>query len=208
MAEPATGANAGIRLQLSNLRSAHAGPFAFSLAAGACLAITGASGSGKSLLLRMIADLDPNEGDIWLDGRPRAAMPAPAWRRLVTYAPAESGWWSEAVRDHFPDLPAARALAASLGLKPELLEGPMLRLSTGEKQRLALVRALLPNAPVLLLDEPTGPLDEASVAQVEAVLRHRLAHGTTLVLVTHDPAQVGRVSGRHLVMRAGVLGEP
>jgi ABC-type sulfate/molybdate transport systems ATPase subunit len=69
------------RLSISGLRGAVAGPFELSLAAGACVAISGASGSGKSLLLRMIADLDPNEGDVFLDGRPRGAFSAPAWRR-------------------------------------------------------------------------------------------------------------------------------
>jgi ABC-type iron transport system FetAB ATPase subunit len=196
------------RLRTENLHSRLAGPFDIEVAAGECLAVTGASGSGKSLFLRMIADLDPNAGEVWLDGRPRSSFKAPAWRREVAYAPAESGWWSETVADHFGDLPAARAIAARLGLKPELLEGPVLRLSTGEKHRLALARMLLRPAPVLLLDEPTGPLDEDSVGRAEALMRERLSAGVAIVMVTHDPAQAARMGGLHLVMRAGRLGEP
>jgi ABC-type iron transport system FetAB ATPase subunit len=195
------------RLSVVGLHSRLAGPFDMAVTAGACVAITGASGSGKSLFLRMVADLDPNEGEVLVDGQVRSAMPAPAWRRLVTYVPAESGWWEEAVAAHFTDLPAARGMAERLGLKPELLDGMVLRLSTGEKQRLALARSLLVNAPVLLLDEPTGALDGDSQAKVEAVLRERLAGGTTVLMVTHDVAQAARLGGRHMVMAAGKLSE-
>ena len=59
---------AWVRLRVEALRSAWAGPFSFAVPAGGCLAITGASGSGKSLLLHMIADLDLHEGEAWLDG--------------------------------------------------------------------------------------------------------------------------------------------
>jgi len=195
------------RLQMAGLHSRLAGPFDMAVAAGACVAITGASGSGKSLFLRMVADLDPNQGEVFVDGRARSSMPAPAWRRLVTYVPAESGWWEEAVAAHFDDLPAARVMAERLGLKPELLDGVVLRLSTGEKQRLALTRSLLVGGPVLLLDEPTGALDGDSQAKVEAVLRERMAAGTTILMVTHDAAQAGRLGGRHMVMAAGKLSE-
>jgi ABC-type lipoprotein export system ATPase subunit len=188
-----------------DLRSALAGPFDIQVAAGECLAISGVSGSGKSLFLRMLADLDPNQGEVWLDGRPRSGMAAPAWRRLVAYAPAESGWWADGVAGHFPDLPAARALAARLGLKAGLVDGPVPRLSSGERQRLALARVLLRAAPVLLLDEPTGPLDQESVALAETLLRERLAAGTAIVMVTHDPAQAARLGQAHLVMRDGRL---
>ncbi len=195
----------GARLWVERLRSPLAGPFDLTLAAGECVAVSGESGSGKSLFLRMIADLDPHEGEVSLDGVARAAMTPPAWRKRVAYLAAESGWWLDQVADHFDDVPAARALAGRLGLKPELIDGAVLRLSTGEKQRLALIRTLLKAPPVLLLDEPTGPLDSASVLLMEAVLRERLAAGTAIVLVSHDPAQAGRMAHRRFVMQAGRL---
>jgi putative ABC transport system ATP-binding protein len=191
-------------LTVKQLRSELAGPFELNLGSGTCAAITGASGSGKSLFLRMVADLDPNEGEVWLNQQLRAAMPAPAWRKQVTYVAAESGWWAEIVLQHFP--PDRRdevaALASSLGLRAELLDAPVAQLSTGEKQRLALVRALLPAPPVLLLDEPTGPLDQESVVRVETLLRQRMATGTSILLVTHDPSQAERLGDQRYRMAA------
>jgi putative ABC transport system ATP-binding protein len=191
-------------LTVKQLRSELAGPFELSLGRGTCAAITGASGSGKSLFLRMVADLDPNEGEVWLSEQARAAMPAPAWRKQVTYVAAESGWWAEIVMRHFPldRRDEIATLASSLGLRAELLDAPVAQLSTGEKQRLALVRALLPAPPVLLLDEPTGPLDEESVVRVEALLRQRMATGTSILLVTHDPKQAERLGDRRYRMAA------
>jgi len=193
-------------LRIVGLRSELAGPFDLAIERGA-VAISGASGSGKSLFLRMLADLDPNEGEVWLDGERRSEMPAPAWRRLVAYSAAESGWWSESVADHFPGkaLDAARALAPRLALASHLLDGPVTRLSSGEKLRLALIRVLLLEPRVMLLDEPTGAVDQATALLVEQVLRQRMEIGTILVLATHDPAQPARLGARHLRMVAGRL---
>jgi putative ABC transport system ATP-binding protein len=194
-------------LLVKQLRSKLAGPFELCLGRGACAAITGPSGSGKSLFLRMIADLDPNEGEIWLNGRERASMPAPEWRKQATYVSAESGWWADTVIAHFPANTKSEtaALSARLGVRAELLDAPVAQLSTGEKQRLSLVRALLPNPPVLLLDEPTGPLDPESVAEVEALLQERMSGGTSILLVTHDPRQAERLGVQRYRMMAGHL---
>lgn len=188
------------RLAVRGLRSTIGGPFDLEVAGGECVAITGASGSGKSVFLRMIADLDPNEGEVLLDGAARDAMPAPAWRRRVVYAAAEPGWWSEAVEEHFPARAAALALAPRLGLTEAHLAGPVARLSTGERQRLALIRALTAEPDALLLDEPTGPLDADSTARVEALLAERLAAGLAILLVTHNVAQALRLGHRRLHM--------
>src|SRR5436309_42871 len=89
-------------LKIRNLRSEFAGPFDLEVDSGVCIAITGASGAGKSLFLRMIADLDPNEGEVWLDGVRRRSVAAPNWRRRAVYMAAESGWWADLVDEHFP----------------------------------------------------------------------------------------------------------
>jgi putative ABC transport system ATP-binding protein len=197
-------------LLVTELRSEFVGPFELNLGTGACAAITGPSGSGKSLFLRMIADLDPNEGKVWLNGRERASMPAPAWRRQATYVSAESGWWADRVIEHFAvnRRSEVAALVARLGLRADLLDAPIAQLSTGEKQRFSLARALLPSPPVLLLDEPTGPLDEESVAQVETLLQERMASGTSILLVTHDPDQAERLGSQRYRMVAGHLETP
>ena len=197
-------------LVVKGLRSEFAGPFELNLGAGVCAAVTGPSGSGKSLFLRMIADLDPNQGKVWLNGRERASISAPEWRKQATYVSAESGWWADTVIEHFAVYRRSEvaALAARLGLHVDLLDASIARLSTGEKQRLSLIRALLPSPPVLLLDEPTGPLDEESVAQVEALLQERMATGTSVLLVTHDPNQAERLGNRRYRMVAGHLETP
>lgn len=182
-------------------------PFDFDLAEGEAVALLGPSGSGKTLLLRAIADLDPNEGSVRLDGLARESMPAPAWRRLVMYMPAEPGWWSERVRDHFPDPDAARALLPRLLLPEDALEWAVARLSTGERQRLGLLRLLTRSPKVMLLDEPTSGLDAKAAKAVEAVLRERLKAGASLVFVTHDERQARRLGRRCLRAHAGALEE-
>jgi putative ABC transport system ATP-binding protein len=198
---------APVRLRTESLRSQLAGPFNLEVAAGSCVAITGPSGSGKSLMLRMIADLDPSTGRVWLDDRERGSFTPPAWRRRVLYNAAEPGWWADHVADHFhgPALPFARDMAPRLGLAPDLLDSPVARLSTGERQRLALIRALANDRPVLLLDEATGALDETATALVEDALRARLAKGTTILLVTHNPEQAARMGQQLFNMRNGKL---
>ncbi len=194
-------------LALAGLRSALAGPFDLTLERGACASITGPSGSGKSLLLRMVADLDPNEGQVHLDGRSRATWSAPDWRKRVIYVAAESGWWAEDVAQHFPatERTAVRAMTDRFGLKSELLDGPVARLSTGEKQRLALARALLRAPLILLLDEPTSALDDESIERVELLLRERMTAGMSILMVTHNGRQAERLARRHYLMSAGRL---
>ena len=179
----------------------------FSIADGECVALMGPSGAGKSLLLRAIADLDPNEGNITASTGQRTATPAPLWRRSVRYLAAETGWWRPVAGDHFEDRSAAEKNLASLGLPAEALNWPVARLSTGEKQRLALARALEGAPGVLLLDEPTAALDARAVEQAEAVLRQRLAAGVSILMATHDLAQARRLASRLLFMENGHLTE-
>ena len=179
----------------------------FDLADGECLALQGPSGSGKTVLLRAVADLDPNEGRVLLDGAARESMPGPAWRRLVTYVAAEPGWWADTVREHFADWDEALPLVVRLGLPPACAEWPVQRLSTGERQRLGLVRALVLRSRVLLLDEPTSGLDPAATASVEDVIAERRAAGAGVLWVTHDAAQARRVASRLLAIAQGRVEE-
>lgn len=188
-----------LMLTINALRRLHISA-SFQLADGECLALQGPSGVGKTLLLRAIADLDPNEGSIELDGRPRESMPAPIWRKQVTYVAAEPGWWADTVQEHFVAWGPAVALAQRLGLPSSCATWPIQRLSTGEKQRLGLMRALLLHSRVLLLDEPTSALDAASTASVEAIIAERLSRGTSVIWSTHNNAQARRIGSRLLMM--------
>ncbi|MCC2663880.1 MAG: YbbL transporter ATPbinding protein [Geminicoccaceae bacterium] len=175
----------------------------FELAAGACVAVRGPSGAGKTLLLRALADLDPSQGEVTLDGAGRDAMPAPRWRRLVTYLAAEPAWWAESVGEHFADWPAAAPLVAALGLPEDCRSWPVARASTGERQRLALARGLAHRPRVVLLDEPTSGLDEDARHGAETLLLEHFRSGLSALWVTHDDAQARRVAERSLAVSDG-----
>lgn len=192
-------------LELRGLQRLHIGPVTFVVKAAECVSVSGRSGSGKSVLLRAIADLDPHEGDIWLEGRSCSSMPAPQWRRQVTYVAAESGWWHDTVGPHFPAHTDFSSLFPKVGIEPSHADVPVHRLSTGERQRLALLRALCLESKVLLLDEPTSSLDPESVELVERLLRERLSAGTAMILVTHDAEQAVRMGTRHVRLDEGRL---
>ena len=194
-------------LQIRDLQTKILKPVSFSLAAGECIAVKGPSGAGKSLLLRAIADLDPNQGLVSLEGRDRSTIPGPEWRRLVGYVPAEPGWWAETVGEHFGDWTAGAVVLTNLGFPEEAKSWPIARLSTGERLRLALVRALIIRPKVLLLDEPTAALDLASVAAVESLLAGRIRAGLAVLWVTHDAGQARRIARRQLVVEAGSVRE-
>lgn len=175
----------------------------FDLAAGECLAVLGPSGSGKSLLLRALADLDPNSGEVSLAGVARSALRAPEWRRRVTYAAAEPGWWAVTVGDHFADWAAAAPWVRRFRLSEDCAAWPVDRLSTGEAQRLGLIRVLVQSPRVLLLDEPTSALDEAGREAVETAVKERLDGGAAALWVTHDREQARRMAKRCLRMDRG-----
>lgn len=191
------------RLEARGLRSAHGGPFDLALAPGECVSVVGASGSGKSVLLRLLADLDPHEGDVWLDGRSRSTWHGPQWRRQVVYQAAEPAWWAPTARAHFPvaSLPSLDELLGSLGLSFGQLDTEVARLSTGERQRMALARSLAVDPRVLLLDEPSSALDAASTLAVEALVAQRVRAGLSVVWVTHARDQAARVGDRTVEVR-------
>nr|NIS39459.1 ABC transporter ATP-binding protein [Desulfuromonadales bacterium] len=192
-------------LSLRKLRRPGLEPVDLDLEDGVCATLEGPSGAGKSLLLRAIADLDPTEGEAWLDSVSRASIPAPQWRRQVAYLPAVPGWWRQLAREHFTDWSAAQGLLERLGLDPALGERPVRLLSTGERLRLAFARLLITEPRVLLLDEPTGPLDSDGAAAVETLLRERLTAGAAILMVTHDAAQAVRLAGQRYKMADGRL---
>lgn len=179
-------------------------PLSFEVAGGECLAVEGASGSGKTRLLRAIADLDPVEGLVFLDGAERAEIPAPQWRRMVRYVAAEPGWWSETPRAAFAQDTLDRGRLdrqlEHVGLGLEHLDRDIAFLSTGERSRLAFVRALQGEPKVLLLDEPTAALDPGSAALVEEQIRFQLYAGRIVLLATHDAGLSQRLSHTRLML--------
>ncbi len=186
------------------MTTAWIGPLDLTLKGGRITTLEGPSGAGKTLLLRAIADLDPNSADVRLGAQRRETLPAHRWRRLVGLLPAESHWWEDRVGPHQAHWP--RETLERLGFGSDVLQWEVSRLSSGERQRLALAR-LLGNAPrVLLLDEPTANLDPGNIAAVERVVVTYIQDTEAAVLwVTHQRDQCQRLGQRHLRMEAGRL---
>jgi len=180
------------------------GPVTLDIAAGECLCIAGPSGTGKTLLLRAIADLDPHAGEVWLEGVPAGDIAPEEWRTRVGLLPPESSWWLPLVKDHFYD--GVPVPLDHIGLSASILEQPVARLSSGEKQRLALMRLLSNRPQVLLLDEPTANLDPENSRRIEAVItEYRRQQQAAVLWVSHDPQQVARVADRYFEVTDGVL---
>jgi len=191
-------------LHIEQLLGAGVDAAAVTIPAGSCVAVHGASGSGKTLLLRAIADLDEANGKVWLDQQARSSMSGPQWRRQVTYVAAESHWWGHLVREHaaqwaLPDLEA-------VGFGQDVLDWEVQRLSSGERQRLAIARALAGSPSALLLDEPTANLDQKNTGRVERLIETwRKRTGGCVLWVSHDPAQRKRIAESQYEIVDGIL---
>jgi len=198
------------RLRVEKLRFLVNGPYTFALKEGECVGLSGKSGIGKTQLLRAITDIIPHSGQVFLDGAPAAAFSAPLWRSQVTMVPAESLWWYDTIGDHFStgfEIQSLKEKIASLGFEEDVFEWRISRLSTGEKQRLALVRGICNTPSVLLLDEPCSSLDGYHTTLTENFIMHYMRQNNASVLwVSHDPEQLQRVAGRELCLeKTGVV---
>jgi len=190
----------GDRLCLSGLGVGALRDVSLEVAPGEVVCVSGESGSGKSRLLRAIADLEPHEGEVTLGADRRRDFPAHCWRGWVMLVPAESSWWGDVVSEHFME-PAPDSFAA-FDMPEASLDWQIERLSSGEKQRLAVLRALSHEPRALLLDEPTANLDPELARRVESWLRDYFrASSMPVIWVAHDRAQIERVADRHFEIR-------
>jgi ATP-binding cassette subfamily C protein CydCD len=200
-------------LEIDGLRVAYPGRaepalagVALSVEAGEVLALAGPSGCGKSTLLAVLLGLiEPQEGSVRVGGGggARGAPPPDAWRSRLAWVPQRPHLFATSIAANVrlgrPDASAeeVRGALAAAGLADtlaDLPDGPETvlgeggaGLSAGERQRIALARAFLRDAPLLLLDEPTANLDGHTEQEVLEAVR-RLARGRTVVLVAHRPA--------------------
>ena len=181
-------------LNLSGIRVLKLEPFSLEIEKK-LVCISGPSGSGKSLLLRAIADLIEHEGEATLDDKKCSEMSPVLWRKKLGFLPAESAWWKDKVGEHFSE--SNTSYTSLLNLPNDCLSWDIARCSTGEKQRLALARLLSQQPKVLLLDEPTASLDLDSILLVESVIKNYMAEfDASVIWVSHDQSQIKRIADR------------
>lgn len=178
------------------------------IAGGESVAILGASGSGKTTLLSLLAGLDlPTRGEIRIDGQSltdldeddRAGLRAgrvgfvfQSFQLLAGLTALENVMLSAELAGDMQAVQTARAVLAQVGLEARLTHHPY-QLSGGEQQRAALARAFAGRPKILFADEPTGNLDTTTGAHIiDLLFELNRAHGTTLILVTHDAALAER----------------
>jgi putative ABC transport system ATP-binding protein len=180
---------------------------------GNITAVVGPSGAGKSTLLRAINRLiEPTAGEVYLDGEPTSAMNPLELRRrvgMVFQLPALFGATVEEATLYGARLAGqsntdAGRLLEMAGLGTSFKDKAPQSLSVGEQQRVSIARALALEPEALLMDEPTSALDEAARRRIEDLVRELNASlGLTIVLVSHDLDQVGRVADRVVLLAGG-----
>ena len=192
-----------------------------SLDAGRTLALTGESGSGKSTLLHLIGGLDrPDAGSILLDGtevttlsdkgrahlrRDRVGVVFQQFNLIPSLRAGDNLGFQARLKGQ-PDAPWESRLASRLGLAAHLHKFPE-ELSGGQQQRVAIARALAAKPRLVLADEPTGNLDEASAEAVLALMLDLVREtGAALLVVTHSERVAARMDAR-LRLRQGRIEE-
>jgi len=192
------------QLKVENLRYYTVGPLNLAIEASECIAVSGPSGAGKTMMLRAITDLEPHDGEVYLGNVKSTDISGPQWRKKVGMLPAESQWWCDTVGEHFQRF--NEGWLEMLGLDRTVMRWPVSRLSSGERQRLALLRLLSNQPEVLLLDEPTANLDPASGKRVEELLcNYSDLKETPVIWISHDTRQIQRMATRHFVLSDGKL---
>lgn len=184
----------------------------FTLAAGQTLAITGPSGIGKSSLVHALVGLWPlSAGELVLNGQPHATADKESWRACFATAEQRPYIFAGSIAENLllanPNATREELLAACalvhfpLDTWVEGLDTPVGEhgntLSGGQRRRLSLARALLKDAPCLVLDEPTEGLDNAMADQVlDALFQHAQRKGQALILISHDSRSWQRCAQR------------
>jgi len=173
--------------------------------AGELVALVGPNGGGKTSLLRALARIEGAAGIVAITGEDVDQGPIARRRQLLSFLPASRDvTWPIAARDVIalgldrPDENRIDELIARLELE-DLADRPVNRLSTGERARVLLARALVPNPTVLLLDEPLSNLDPYWVLRIISILETAVRSGQAVLVALHDLAQLSHFSRALLI---------
>lgn len=176
--------------------------------------VLGPSGSGKSTLTRLCNRLlDPSSGQVRLRGTDVRTLDVLELRRTVGMVFQRPTLFAGTVRDNLEatgvdDRNAHREVLAAVGLAADQIDRTATTLSGGEAQRVCLARTLLMRPQVLVADEPTASLDEASAKTLEALARSLADDGVPILWVTHDLAQVERLADHRVTLEGGRVVQP
>ena len=183
-----------------------------SIPAAGITVIAGPSGAGKTTLLRLCNRLEiPDQGRVCYRGRPLDELDPLVLRRRVGMVFQRPTPFPGTIADNLavahPDADTEELSTAlkRVALDPGLLGQDARTLSGGELQRMCLARTLVTQPETLLLDEPTSALDDQPKQVFETTARDLAAQGITIIWVTHDGAQAGRVADRIYQLRDGRL---
>jgi putative ABC transport system ATP-binding protein len=177
--------------------------------------LLGASGSGKTTLLKLLnKSISPTSGSILYTGSDLKKTPSVYHRRQVLMLSQQAAMFPGTIEDNLaiafqfqertaPDAEMMQRMLAQVQLKKELSE-PVLNLSGGEKQRLALARVFLLDPAVFLLDEPSSALDDDTAdAVIGLVVEQARATGRSIVMVTHSKAVASKFADETILLKDG-----
>ena len=183
---------------------------------GDYITIVGPSGSGKSTLLKLCSDLiSPTSGTITYNDRPLTAIDPKSYRREVGYCFQRPYLFTKTVRRNIlfpydirglkPDMSRIEYLFDLLHMPLNYMERRNDELSGGEMQRICLIRSLIFEPKVLLLDEVTSALDATNTSIVENVIDELHKKGITIISITHNEEQSLRIANRRITIVDGQL---
>lgn len=183
-------------LRVDNLELLNGRKISFELDKGSILFINGENGTGKSLLLKSIAKLIPHlSGDLQFEGKKAHEYSVTEWRSSIMYLPANIVFEEDFTVDDFLKLPFSfkqyEGFSPSFNLTPyvENLDRKMSKLSSGQRQQMALLRTLSLHPKIMLLDESFGHMDQSKRKIYISLLEEFCKKGGSLICVTHDPIE-------------------
>jgi ATP-binding cassette, subfamily C, bacterial CydD len=211
----------GIRLTYPGREAPALAGVSAAIRPGERIMVSGPSGAGKSSLLALLLRFaDPDAGSIEAGGTPLGELDVGAWRAQIAWVPQRPHLFTGTVAENIAlgqpragrgAIEEAARLAGAAGFIEALPRGyatPLgeraARLSAGQRQRIALARAFLRDAPLLLLDEPTAHLDPITAGQILGTIETLMA-GRTVVLVTHGPGWAGTEADQTIALDHGRL---